>query len=175
MAVSILLPDPGVERVVIPYTQWLQRLGVDATIRTVDNAQFERLTDAFDFDMASMIYPGSELPGNELRDYFGCDSAKIEGGGNLAAVCTPATESLINAAVNAQDRDALFAAVRALDRLLLRGWYMVPEYHDTTFKIAYWNRFGRPTTPIRTGFVLDDWWIDPALAARTDAARHGGN
>ena len=175
MAVSILLPDPGVERVVIPYTQWLQRLGVAATIRTVDNAQFERLTDAFDFDMASMIYPGSELPGNELRDYFGCDSAKIEGGGNLAAVCTPATESLINAAVNAQDRDALFAAVRALDRLLLRGWYMVPEYHDTTFKIAYWNRFGRPTTPIRTGFVLDDWWINPALATKTDAARHGGN
>ncbi len=172
---SILLYDPGSERVVLPYKQWLERLGIDASIRTVDTAQFERLTDAFDFDMASLIYPGGELPGNELRDYFGCESAKIEGGANLAGVCSPATESLITAAINAQDRDSLFAAVRALDRLLLRGWFMVPEYHSTTFNIAYWNRFGRPATPIRTGYVMDDWWIDPALAAKTDPARRPGN
>ena len=175
MAFSILLYDPGSERVVLPYKQWLQRLGVDASIRTVDTAQFERLTDAFDFDVASLIYPGSELPGNELREYFGCESAKIEGGSNLAGVCSPATESLIASAINAQDRDSLFAAVRALDRLLLRGWYMVPEYHGTTFNLAYWNRFGRPTAPIRTGYVMDDWWVDPALAAKTDPARHAGN
>ena len=62
----------------------------------------------------------------------------------------------------------------ALDRLLLYGWYMVPNWHDTKFKVAIWNRFGRPDVPIREGFVLDSWWIDPALAAKTDAARSAG-
>ena len=175
MSFSILLYDAGSDRVYLPYKLWLERLGIDVSIRVVDTAQFERLTDNFDFDVASLIYPGGELPGNELRDEFGCESAKTEGGANLAGICSPATESLIQHAIDAPDRDTLFTAVRALDRLLLRGWYMVPEYHDTVFRLAYWNRFGRPKTPIRTGYVMDDWWVDPALAAKTDAARHTSN
>ena len=59
--------------------------------------------------------------------------------------------------------------------MLLRGWYMVPQWHDTAFKVAMWDRFGRPTKPVRTGFVLDSWWVDPALAAKTDGARRAGN
>ncbi|MBC7800798.1 MAG: ABC transporter substrate-binding protein, partial [Gemmatimonadaceae bacterium] len=66
MAFTILLHDPTLERVALPYQQWLQRLGIEVGIRTVDNAQYERLTDEFDFDMTTQIYPGADLPGNEL-------------------------------------------------------------------------------------------------------------
>ena len=175
MAFTILLHDPTLERIALPYQQWLQRLGVDASVRTVDNAQFERLTDDFDFDMTTIIYPGGDLPGNELRDYYSCLGAKTQGSSNLAGVCDPAIDSLIETAVNAQDRKALSEAGRAIDRLLLRGWYLVPNWHDTKFKVAAWNRFGRPDKPIRDGFVLDSWWVDPALAAKTDQARRSGN
>ena len=67
----------------------------------------------------------------------------------------------------------LTTAGRALDRVLLRGWYLIPHYHNKTFRIATWDRFGRPEQPIRDGFVLDSWWIDPAKAARVDAGRGG--
>ena len=175
MTFTILLNDPTLERIAIPYQQWLQRLGADVQIRTVDSAQFVKLTDDFDFDMTTMIYPGDELPGNDLRDNFSCIGAKTEGSGNVAGVCDKALDSLIETAINARDRPTLAAATRAMDRLLLRAWYMVPNWHDTKFKVATWNRFGRPTTPVRAGFVLDSWWIDPALATKTDAARRAGN
>ena len=175
MAFTILLNDPTLERIAIPYQQWMQRLGAEVSIRTVDLPQFVHLTDAFDFDMTTTIYPGSELPGNELRDSFSCVGAGTEGGSNLAGVCDKALDSLIDTAINAQDRPELYAAVRAMDRILLRNWFMVPNWHDTRFKVAVWNRFGRPTVPVRSGFVLDSWWVDKALAAQTDAARGGGN
>ena len=175
MRFTILLDDPSLERIALPYKQWMERLGIEIGVRTVDMAQFERLTDAFDFDMTAMIYPGAELPGNELRDAFICVGGKTEGSSNLSGVCDKAADSLIDTIIQAQDRPSLFAAVRALDRVLLRGWYMVPNWHDTVFKVAEWARFGRPGIPIRTGFVLDSWWVDPALAAATDAARKAGN
>ena len=173
MKFTILLNDPSLERIALPYQQWLQRLGVEVDVRSVDPAQFERLTDAFDFDMTTMIYPGDDLPGNELRDWFSCAGAKAEGSANVTGVCDPAADALIEDAVAAQGRPGLAAATRALDRVLLNGWYMVPNWHDTVFKVAYWDRFGRPTAPIRTGFVFDSWWVDPARAAATDAGRRG--
>jgi microcin C transport system substrate-binding protein len=175
MAFTILLNDPTLERIALPYQQWLQRLGIEVGVRTVDSAQFERLTDEYDFDMTTIIYPGSDVPGNELRDEFSCEGGKIQGGANLAGICDKAVDSLVQTAIHAQDRRSLGAAGRALDRLLLYGWYMVPNWHDSKFKIATWNRFARPDVKIRDGFVLDDWWIDPVLAAKTDAAKGGGN
>ena len=175
MALQILLNDPSLERIALPYQQWLQRLGIEVSVRTVDSAQYVRLTDDFDFDVTTAIYPGSDLPGNELRDEFSCEGAQTQGGANLAGVCDPAVDSLVATAINAQDRASLGAAGRALDRLLLHGWYMVPNWHDTKFKVATWNRFARPATAIRDGFVLDSWWLDPILAAKTDPAKGGGN
>jgi microcin C transport system substrate-binding protein len=175
MAFTILLNDPTLERIALPYQQWLQRLGIEVSVRSVDPAQFVKLTDDFDFDVTTMIYPGDDLPGTELRDSYSCEGAKTEGSSNLAGICDKAVDALVEAAINANDRETLATAGRALDRVLLRGWYLVPHYHDTNFKVATWNRFGRPTKPIRTGFVLDSWWIDPALAAATDAARKAGN
>ena len=174
MSFTILLYDPSQERVSLPYVQWLQRLGIDVNIRTVDSAQYERLTDDYDYDMTSVIYPGGDLPGNELRDYFSCIGAKTPGGANMAGICDPVVDALIERMIAAKDRETLATAGRALDRVLLRGWYLIPQYNSRRFNVATWNRFGRPEVAIRDGFVIDSWWVDPALAAKVDAARRGG-
>jgi len=172
MAFTILLDDPSLERVALPYVQTLQKLGIDARVRTVDPAQYQHLTDDFDFDMIMMIYPESDIPGNELRDYFTCPSAKAQGSMNAPGICDPAVDALVQDVVAAQDRETLAVAARALDRVLLWQWYMVPNWHSSEFHVAWWNRFGQPDKPIREGFNFDTWWIDADLAKATDAARH---
>ena len=174
MAFTILLHDPSLERVTLPYVQNLQRLGMEVNVRTVDSAQYQRLTDKFDFDLTTMIYPGAELPGTELLDEFSCVGSKTEGSSNLVGVCHPAVDALVTRMIQATNRKDLATAGRALDRVLLWGWYMVPNWHDKAFKVATWDRFGRPGKPVRTGFVLDRWWVDQARAAKTDAARRPG-
>jgi microcin C transport system substrate-binding protein len=171
MAFTILLDEPSLERPTLPYAQLLQKLGIDVKVRTVDPAQYQHLTDDFDFDMLMMIYPEGDLPGNELRDYFSCASAKAQGSFNAPGICQPVVDALVEKVVNAQDREALTTAARALDRVLLWSWYLVPNWHSQDFHIAYWNRFGYPDKPIREGFNFDTWWVDPAKVAALAAAK----
>ncbi len=171
MSFTILLDDPSYERVALPYRDDIQRLGIDVRVRTVDPAQYQHLTDDFDFDMTLMIYPESDVPGNELRDYFSCASAKIQGSTNITGICDKAVDAMVEKVVTAQDRASMLPAVHALDRVLLWRWYMVPNYANQNFHVAWWNRFGYPATPIRDGVNFDLWWVDPAKAAATDAAR----
>jgi microcin C transport system substrate-binding protein len=172
MSFTILLDEPSLERVALPYVQLLQKLGIDARVRTVDPAQYQHLTDDFDFDMIMMIYPQSDLPGNELRDYFTCAAAKAQGSYNVPGICDPAVDALVERIVTAQDRTTLATAARALDRILLWRWFLVPNWDSRTFHIAYWDRFGYPDKPIREGFNFDTWWIDPAKAAAVEAAKN---
>ena len=171
MSFTILLSDPSLERVALPYVQNLQKIGIDARVRTVDPAQFQHLTDDYDFDMMMMIYPESDVPGNELRDYFTCAAGKAQGSFNVTGVCDPAVDALVEKVVTAQDRETLTAAARALDRVLLWRWFMVPNWDSRTFHVAYWDRFGFPNKPIRDGFDFDTWWVDPAKSAALAAAR----
>jgi microcin C transport system substrate-binding protein len=171
MTFTILLDDPSYERVALPYVDDIKRLGIDVRVRTVDPAQYQHVTDDFDYDMTIYIYSESDVPGNELRDYFSCASAKAVGSANLPGVCDPAVDAMIEKVVTAQDRPTLLTAAHALDRILLWRWYMVPEYSNQKFRVAWWNRFGYPDKPIREGFNFDTWWVDAAKAAATDAAR----
>jgi microcin C transport system substrate-binding protein len=171
MSFTILLDEPSLERVALPYTQWLQKLGIDARVRTVDPAQYQHLTDDFDFDMIMMIYPQSDIPGNELRDYFSCAAAKAQGSFNVPGICSPAVDALVEKMITAQDRDTLKTAAHALDRVLLWRWYMVPNWDSRTFHIAYWDRFSQPDARIREGFNFDTWWVDQARSATTDSAK----
>lgn len=175
MSFTLLLSDPSLERLALPYSQSLQRLGVEANVRTVDPAQYQRLMEDFDFDVTTDILPGADLPGNELRDALTCVAKDAAGSSNAAGICEPVVDALVDRIVKAEDRASLAAAGQALDRVLLARWYMVPQYHNRIFRLATWDRFGRPEVNIRNGFVLDSWWIDPAKAERTDAARRGGN
>ncbi|MCC6717757.1 MAG: ABC transporter substrate-binding protein [Acetobacteraceae bacterium] len=172
---EILLSNPSFERIALPYVQWLSRLGVEARVRTVDPAQAQRLSDTYDYDMMVDVFGQSESPGNEQRGYWTCHSATLEGGSNSAGVCDPVVDALVEAVINAPDRPALEVATHALDRVLLRGWYVVPHWHSASIRAAYWDRFARVDIPVRSGMVLDAWWIDAASAAATDAARRAGN
>jgi microcin C transport system substrate-binding protein len=171
MNFTILLGDPSLERVALPYVQNLQKLGMDVRVRTVDPAQYQHLMDDFDYDMTMWIYPESDIPGNELRDYFSCASARSQGSFNAPGICEPAVDALVEKIITAQDRDTLTTAGRALDRVLRWGWYLGPNWDQTEFHIAQWDRFGHPGKPIREGFNFDTWWVDPAKSAALDAAR----
>ncbi|MGH7210193.1 MAG: extracellular solute-binding protein, partial [Acetobacteraceae bacterium] len=176
MRFTILLSDPTFERVLLPYVQTLSHLGIDASVRTVDPSRYQHMVDAFDFDMAMGVFPESDMPGSEQRDNWTCAAAKAEGSNNLMGVCNPVVDALVGQVIAARSRPALDDAVHALDRTLLWGWYVVPNWYLNKFRIAYWNRFDHPKVTIRAGFVLDDWWENSAKAAATDAARsHAGH
>ena len=171
MSFEILLDEPAFERIGLPYVQWLGRLGIDAHIRTVDAAQYQKRMDDLDFDMAVAQIPESESLGNEQVDFWSCQSANLPGTQNVSGVCNPAVDAMVAKVVGASNHDDLVTASHALDRVLLWNWYMVPQWHLEQAWVAYWNRFGHPSKPVRTGLDFSAWWVDPALAAQTDAAR----
>ena len=168
---TILVDDPSIERIALPYSQMLSKLGMEVRVRSVDPAQYQRLTDDFDYDMLMIVYPQSDVPGTELRDYFGCESVKAQGSMNAAGICDPAVDALSRLVMTAEDRATMTTAARALDRVLLWRWYVVPNWGSNSFRIAWWDRFGRPDKPVREGVNFDTWWVDAAKAAANDAAR----
>lgn len=168
---EILISQQAFERVVLPYKQWLARLGIEASVRTVDPAQYQHLLDNYDYDMTVTVVPESESPGNEQIGFWTCGAARQIGGDNLMGVCDPVVDALVQKVVQAPDRAALVAATHALDRVLLWGWYVVPQWHLQGVRVAYWDKFGRPDKKVRTGLAFDSWWIDPVKAARLAAER----
>lgn len=168
---TILLPDPSLERPTLPYVQNLQKLGIEAKVRTVDPAQYQNLTDDFDFDMIMLIFAQGDVPGTELRDYWSCAARDTKGSTNGPGICEPSIDALIDKVITARNRDDLKTASHALDRILLWRYYMVPNWGSQQFNVAVWNRFGKPAIPIREGVNFDLWWVDPAKAATTDSAR----
>ena len=84
-------------------------------------------------------------------------------------------DALVGKLIGADTRQEQLDAAHALDRVLLHGWYLVPHWHTQSFRLAFWDRFARPPVEVRTGFVLDDWWVDAKRSAEVEAARRGGN
>ena len=171
---EILLSNPSFERVALPFKQALERIGINASVRTVDTAQFQRRTDQFDFDMIVGGAGQSLSPGNEQREFFGSEAAKQEGSRNLSGISDPAIDKLIELVISAPDRQALIARTRALDRVLLWHWYMIPQWHLSAFRVAYWDVFGMPQTNPKYGLPIDDtWWIDPDKLKAMQGKRGG--
>jgi len=176
MKFTILLPDPSYERATLPYVQSLDKLGIAADVRTVDPSQYQHLVDDFDYDMTMITLPQGDVPGNEQRDYWSCDAAKSQGSSNVMGICSPAVDALVEKMIAATDWPQLLAATHALDRVLLWGWYVVPNWHIDSNRIAYWDKLARPQKTMRTGFDFDDWWIVPGGLAGDlagDVAGHG--
>jgi microcin C transport system substrate-binding protein len=162
MAFEILLDDPNFERITLPFVKNLERLGVTARVRTVDAAQYEYRMKQFDFDMTVVLLSQSLSPGNEQVDYFGSVSADTPGSRNAAGVRDPAVDRLVELVIAAPDRAALVARTRALDRVLLWGHYVIPHFHLNAFRVAYWDRFGRPAVAPKNEIGFDTWWVDPS-------------
>jgi microcin C transport system substrate-binding protein len=165
LAFEILLPSAQYERVVLPYKANLEKIGVAAGVRTVDTAQYKRRMDTFDYDMTLAVFPQSESPGNEQREFWGGESAQREGSRNVIGIQDPAVDALVAKIIAAPDRASLVTACRALDRVLQWGHYVVPNWYLAKQRIAFWNRFGMPSVVPKAGVQLDAWWWDAEKAA----------
>jgi microcin C transport system substrate-binding protein len=168
---EFLIESPDMQKVVLPYVQDLQKLGINAGIRVVDSAQYKRREDAHDYDIIVDNFAQSESPGNEQRDFWGSAAADRNGSRNTAGIKNPAVDKLVDKVVFAKDREELLAATHALDRVLLWNFYVVPHWHYPFERIASWDIFGRPAKlPSQTSALSQVWWMDAdkqkALAAQ---------
>ena len=134
-------------------------------MRTVDSAQYQNRLNSYDFDMILYLWDESLSPGNEQAFYWGSRAADEEGTRNYPGIKDAAVDAMIGRIVAARDRRTLIDATRALDRILQWGHYVLPLYHLPADRLAYWNKFGRPSASPGSGYRLDTWWEDPAKAA----------
>ena len=153
-------------RVMAPYAQALERLGIRMQYRFVDFALYQRRLDGFDYDMTTARYLGSPSPGSELRERFGSKAAMIEGSDNVWGIRDPAVDALIDRVLRAKTWTQLVAACRALDRVLVCGWYSVPQWYAATHRVAYRaGLFGMPATlPLYyepESWAMACWWALP--------------
>jgi peptide/nickel transport system substrate-binding protein len=161
LAFEILVKTRTEERLAMVYARMLARIGVVARVRLVDETQFQRRRGRFDFDMIPASFPASPSPGAEQRARWGSPAADMEGAYNVAGARSPAIDAMISALLAAKDKADFVAAVRALDRVLLSGFYMVPFYHAKSQWIAYSSRLGHPGRTPLFGPYLDAWWMKP--------------
>ncbi len=167
LTAQFLISNEAFERVILPYVENLKRLGIDATVRLVDLTEAKRREDTFDFDIVVGSFPESESPGNEQRYFWGSAAADQPGSLNIIGIKNPAVDALIDKIIFAPNRDALVAACRALDRVLLWNFYVVPQWYSPHERLAYWNKFGAPNPlPKRSDGFPAVWWYDAALAAK---------
>jgi microcin C transport system substrate-binding protein len=173
LSAELLSSSPNEERVFLPYKASLDRLGIATTVRTVDDVQYTNRTRAFDFDVATGLWPQSLSPGNEQREFWGSQAAVREGSRNLPGIADPGVDALIDKVIFAKDRNELVAATKALDRVLLAHDYVVPQWTSLKQRTARWNRYGHPETMPRYGGAAFPtiWWYDEARAAKTGAPR----
>lgn len=159
---EILDDQSALSRVISVYVRNLQKLGVQVNQRTADYALVQKRMEEFDFDMTSERLPDTTSPGNEMFDLFGSKAADIKGSNNVWGLKDPAVDRLVQALVAAETRKELVAAARALDRVLLNKYIVVPHWYSSTHRIAYWNRFGMPQIlPLyytADAYVISSWW-----------------
>lgn len=163
LSIEFLLFEPSFQRILNPYIASLQRIGVRATIRSVDVSAYENRMRAFDYDVIMRRFAQPLTPGVEQRNYWGSRAADITGSFNFSGIRNPAVDALVERIVGARSREEAVTAARALDRALMWGYYVIPNWYSGTYKLAYWDRFGRPAKkPAYDLGLLETWWIDPA-------------
>ncbi len=167
-AVEFLAEDPNFERVFLFYKPSLDRLGMNVTVRTVDEAQFENRLRAWDFDIITYGWPESLSPGNEQRGYWGSQAADQPGSDNLIGIKNPAVDAMIDQVIFAKNRPDLEAATKALDRILLWNHYVVPQWTYGKVRTARWDRFDHPEPMPKYGRAAFPtvWWWDAKKAAK---------
>ena len=157
-AFEITVKNREEERLALAYARNLARIGVAANVRLVDEVQFQRRRARFDFDMMIGTWTASPSPGNEQRGRWSSAAANAEGAYNISGAASPAIDAMIAAILAARTNEDFVAAVRALDRVLISGFYIVPLYYSPEQWIAYSSKLGRPDeTPI-FGVDLAAWW-----------------
>ena len=160
------------ERITLPFVKNLQRLGIEAKVRIIDVTQYQNRINSFDFDMITAIWGQSLSPGNEQRSFWSSSSADQKGSKNYAGIKDVAVDSMIEKIISAKDDKALKAAVRALDRILLWGYYVIPQWHSKVTRIAFWDKFGIPDEIPLQGVDIMTWWYDEEKASRIERKKN---
>jgi microcin C transport system substrate-binding protein len=168
VTVEILVQDPSAERIALFYKPSLERIGITTSIRIVDDAQYQNRLRSFDFDMIIDQWGESLSPGNEQRESWGSQAADQPGSRNTIGIKNPAVDALIDKVIFAKDRANLVAATKALDRVLLWNFYVVPQYTYPFSRYARWDRFSHaePLPQYGRSGLPSLWWFDDEKAAR---------
>ena len=157
---EILVNSRLQDKLALNYAQSLQRIGVTASVRLIDDIQYWRRLSAFDFDMIQYNYAGTPSPGNEQYHRWGSQAAMRQGSLNYAGAQDPAIDAMIDALVKAKTPDRYLAAVHALDRVLLSGFYVVPLFHAPDIWFARKANIGRPKTVPLFGTAPETFWVE---------------
>lgn len=166
---NFLLVQNGFDRIIAPYAHNLKKLGIETNYRKVDSSLYKSRMDNFDFDMVVTTFPTSMSPGNELMNMFDSASAAVKGSNNLPGISDPVVDALVKRIIQAEDREEVVVAAHALDRVLLFGEYLVPNWYINVHRVAYWNKFGIPKIkPLYydpTTWLLKSWWLRDKAAS----------
>jgi microcin C transport system substrate-binding protein len=159
---EILDDQSSMSRVISVYMRNLQKLGINVTQRSADYALVAKRMDSFDYDMTSMRFADTSVPGNELLDMYGSAAASIDGSSNIWGLKDPLVDKLISQITSANHWDKLVGAARALDRVLLNQYLVIPHWFSSTHRVAYRDRFGIPDVlPLyyqADPYVISTWW-----------------
>jgi len=160
---DVLLAQKGMDRILAPFARNLAKLGIEMKYRTVDRSLYIRRRRAFEYDMIVGGFQQSMSPGNELRNIFHSVSTEKKGSRNFMGVNDPVVDALVDKIISSENREDLIVACHALDRVLLNGNYLVPNWYINTHRIAYWDKFNRPKTPplyyYPKEWVISSWWL----------------
>ena len=162
---EILLVSPAFERIVLPFKDNLQKLGMLVEVRTIDSAQYQNRMDNFDFDMIVSTFRQSLSPGNEQRNFWGSDAADTNGSRNIIGIKNSVIDDLIEKIISAKDREELITTTRALDRVLLWNHYVIPQWHISAYRVLYWDIFDKPKVRPKYSLGTNTWWIDSEKAS----------
>ena len=160
LAFEVMLFQKTFERVVLPFKNNLKKLGIDVSVRLVDSNQYAERWRTRDFDMTVGVFPQSDSPGNEQRGYWHSSSSDQDATRNLAGVRDPVVDELVEFLIGAPDREELVKRTRALDRVLLNGHYVIPNWFLASDRIAYWSFLKRPETVPKNGADVNNWWVE---------------
>ena len=161
LSFELLVADRVQERLALVFAQNLKRAGIDLRIRMADAVQYEQRRNTFDFDMIQNRWDQSLSPGNEQAYYWGSAAAGEPGSRNYMGVRSAAADAMIAALLDARTREDFVAAVRALDRVLMSGIYVVPLYHLPNEWVARWSAIRHPDATSVSGYLPETWWHDP--------------
>jgi peptide/nickel transport system substrate-binding protein len=158
---TISIQTKDQEKIALHYQRTLQQIGIKAEVRIVDSAQFSSLQKTYDYDMIPATWFNSLSPGNEQKFYFGSEGRTTEGTRNYPGIADPAVDAAIAALLTAKGHEEFTVAVRALDRLLVAGFYIIPFYDAGGQWVARWNSIGRPEKQPLAGFEATTLWRNP--------------
>jgi peptide/nickel transport system substrate-binding protein len=166
LTLEILVTTRDQERIALAYMRDLKRAGIEASVRAIDAVQFDQRRLGFEFDMIQNRWDQSLSPGNEQSFYWGSEAADNQGTRNYMGAKDPAIDALIAAMLEAREHPAFVSAVRALDRVLMSGFYAIPLFNVREQWIARWNRIERPAATALTGYLPETWWQKPEPQAK---------